>query len=294
MGEKSYDLIEKLKKRIDALIGERTSHKEILEFLKEVMIEQYKIKPKLKTVPIKIGDEKMNALTDGLPLLDRRDLNLDTASAARLFNRLCKVLSRRKETAGEAGRISHALRNKDINFLELFKQIGIENNEYLSALSKKLKVKDDLLSFLAGSSIRPIFEAYASQLKGYVGQEMWWRGYCPICGSMPFLAEFREEGERFLACSLCGFEWRFMRLKCPFCENEDHKRLRYFYTKGEGPANRVDVCEICKKYIKTLDTRGMTEETVPIIEDMGTLYLDVLAQKEGYMRGGITHGGLMN
>jgi formate dehydrogenase maturation protein FdhE len=32
----------------------------------------------------------------------------------------------------------------------------------------------------------------------------------------------------------------------------------------------------------------MAGEAIPIIEDMGTLYLDVLAQEEGYLRGGIT------
>jgi FdhE protein len=178
--------------------------------------------------------------------------------------------------------------------VELFKHVGVENDEYISALSKELKVSDDLLTFLAENSIRPVFEAYACQLKGYVDQALWWRGYCPICGSMPFIAEFREEGERFLACSLCGFEWRFMRLKCPFCENEDHKKLRYFYVESEGTANRVDVCEECKRYIKTLDTRKMAGEIIPIIEDMGTFHLDVLAQEEGYLRGGITRGGLTN
>ena len=85
-----------------------------------------------------------------------------------------------------------------------------------------------------------------------------------------------------------------MRLKCPFCETEDDKELRYFYAEGEGKAHRVDVCEKCKRYIKTLDIREMAGEVIPIIEDMGTLYLDVLAQKEGYLRGGITHGGLIN
>ena len=293
MQEKSNN-VERLKKRIDALIGERASHKEILEFFKEVMIEQYKVKPKVRIVPIKIDEEKMKAFTEGFSLMGRKDLNLDTASAARLFDRLCKVLSRRKEVSGEVGRINQALRNKDINLAELLKHVGTENGEYVSAISKKLKVKEDLLSFLAGNSMKPIFEAYASELKGYVDQETWWRGYCPICGSMPFIAELREEGERFLICSLCGFEWRFMRLKCPFCENEDHKRLRYFYAEREGTANRVDVCEKCKRYIKTLDTREMAGKVIPIIEDMGTLYLDVLAQEEGYLRGGITQGGLIN
>jgi FdhE protein len=294
MGERSNHSLDKLAKRIDAIITERPSHKEVLEFLKGVMTEQYKIRSKVKTDPVEINEEKVRGLTQGFSLVGKKDLNLDTASAIELFERLCKVLGRNKRASGDVKRIKRALRNNDMNLVELFKHVGTENDEYISALSKKLKVKDDLLSFLAGNSIRPIFEAYASQLKGYVDQEMWWRGYCPICGSMPFIAEFREEGERFLACSSCSFEWRFMRLKCPFCEAEDDKELRYFYAEGEGKAHRVDVCEKCKRYIKTLDIREMAGEVIPIIEDMGTLYLDVLAQKEGYLRGGITHSGLIN
>ncbi len=294
MGERSNHSLDKLAKRIDAIITERPSHKEVLEFLKGVMTEQYKIRSKVKTDPVEINEEKVRGLTQGFPLVRKKDLNLDTASAIELFERLCKVLGRNKKASGDVKRIKRALRNNDMNLVELFKHVGTENDEYISALSKKLMVKDDLLFFLAGNSIRPIFEAYASQLKGYVDQEMWWRGYCPICGSMPFIAEFREEGERFLACSSCSFEWRFMRLKCPFCETEDDKELRYFYAEGEGKAHRVDVCEKCKRYIKTLNIREMAGEVIPIIEDIGTLYLDVLAQKEGYLRGGITHGGLIN
>ena len=284
MKEKSNHNIDRLKKRVDAIIGERPSHKEILEFLKEVMTEQYKIRANIKTGPAKISEESIKVKGEDSPLLEKRDLSLDMASATKLFKRLCKILTRRKETSLDAKRINQALRSKDMDLDELFKHGGTENGEYLSALSKRLKVKEDLLSFLAGNSIKPIFEAYASELKGYVDQELWRRGYCPMCGSLPFIAELREEGERFLVCSLCGFEWRFMRLKCPFCENEDHKGLRYFYIEKEGKANRVDVCEKCKRYIKAVDTQEVGGEVIPLVEDMGTLYLDILAQKEGYTR----------
>ena len=292
MGEKPANTLDRLRKKIDAMIKEKPSHEEVLEFLKEVMTEQYRMRTTTKTVPVRIDGEKTQALIEGCPLLDKKELSLDIPSATILFKKLCGLLGRREETSGDANRVNKALDNKEINLVKLFKHVVTENDEYISALSNKLKVKDDLLSFLAGNSIRPIFEAYASQLEGYVDQEMWWRGYCPICGSMPIISEFREEGERFLACSLCGFEWRFMRVKCPFCENGDHKMLRYFCTQSEGTANRVDVCEKCKRYIKTLDTREMAGDVIPVIEDMGTLYLDVLAQEGGYLRGGISHGGL--
>jgi len=294
MGDKSNNSIEMLKKRIDSIIKERPSHREVLEFLKEVMTEQYRIRPNVKTVPVKMDRETIKGEKEGFPLFGKRDMSLDIDSARKLFERLCKVLGRRKKASQDAKRINQALRSKDIDLVELFEHFSAEKGEYLSALSKKLEVKEDLLSFLVRNSVKPILEAYADELKGNVDRETWWRGYCPICGSLPFLAELREEGERFLVCSSCSFEWRFMRLKCPFCETEDYKELRYLYAEGEGKAHRVDVCEKCKRYIKTVDTREMAGEVIPIVEDMGTLYLDVLAQKEGYMRGGITYGGLIS
>ncbi len=294
MGEKSSRTIDKLRERIDSIIRERPSHREVLEFVREVVTEQYKIRPKVKIDPVKIDREKINGKTEGSPLLDKRDLYLDIASAARLFKRLCKVLSRNKEASRDSKRIYQALRDKDINLVELFKQTGAENGDYVSTLSKKLGVREDLLFFLAGNSIKPIWEAYADELKGNVDQEAWWKGYCPICGSLPFIAELREEGERFLVCSSCSYEWRFKRLKCPFCENEDQKGLRYFYAQREGNTNRVDVCEKCKRYIKGIDIQELPSDFISFAEDVGTLYLDVLAQEEGYKREGVKYGGLMS
>jgi len=291
MEGKSLDIMTKLKERIDAIIKERPSHREILEFLSEVMVEQYKIKPKVKTEPVKIDQENIKATMEGFPLVAKGDLPLDMASATSLFKRLGKVMSLRKDASGDSKRINEALRRKDLDLAELLKQIGAENGEYVSALSKKLGIRKDLLLFLAENSIRPIWEAYADELKGYVNQERWWRGYCPICGSLPFITELREEGERYLVCSSCSYEWRFGRLKCPFCENEDHKELRYFYSEREGKANRVDVCDKCKTYIKAIDVRELPSDCISFVEDAGTLYLDVLAQEEGYKRRNNVWGG---
>jgi FdhE protein len=289
MGDNSDNTLDRLRKRIDAIIKEKPSHKEALEFLKKVMTEQYRTRTGAKTVPIKIDTGKTRALMEGNPLLDKKDISLDVPSTTKLFKKLCGLLGRREETSGDAKRVNEALRNKDIDLMELFEHIGIENDGYMRTIAKKLRVREDVLPFLAENTIRPIFEAYAHELKNHVDQEIWHRGYCPICGSKPLIAELREEGARFLVCSLCSFEWRFIRLKCPSCGNDDHKTLKYFYTESEGAANRIDICDKCKRYIKTIDTREVSGGIIPIVEDMGTLYLDVLAQEEGYLRGGIAH-----
>jgi FdhE protein len=284
--------VSKITKRTDVISKQRPSHKRILEFFKDVLIEQYKIKSKVKTAPVELDEESFKVkIKEGFPLVEKKDIAIDIASATRLFRKLCKVLSHNKKTSRDAERLIQALRKKTINLSELFTQAVAENEEYIIVISNKLDLQDGLLSFLARNSIKPIFEAYADKLKGYVNQEMWWRGYCPICGSEPFIAELKEEGARFLVCSYCNYEWRFKRLMCPFCENEEPKGHRYFYTEEEGNTYRVDVCQKCKRYIKTVDIRELGKEVIPLIEDIGTLHLDILAQKEGYTREGKTHVG---
>lgn len=290
--KKSDNGAEKIKKRVASMVKERPSHKEVLEFFKDIVTEQYSILSKVKTAPIEIaGEDFKEKILQGFPLVEKKALTLDVPSATRLFKRLCKIMSLNKKASQDIERITQAYKTKEIDLKELFKQTDSGKDDYITALSKKLGVKEDVLLFLTRNSIKPIFEAYANELKKYVDQERWWKGYCPICGSEPFMAELKEEGARFLVCSSCSFEWRFNRLKCPFCENENHERLRYFYIEKEGKVYRVDVCEECKRYIKTIDIKELGEEKIiPLLEDIGTLHLDIVAQKEGYTKEGKTSG----
>lgn len=284
MEEKRSNVIAELTRKTDRIIKDRPSHKEVLGFIEEVVTEQCRMKSTLRTVPVKVGSERAKEMSEGFPLLGKRELCPDIASAIKLFKRLCRVLSRNQPASVEAKRLDQALRRKEIDFAEVFEAAGAQHGQHISTLSKKLNVSEELLLFLARNSLKPILETYADDLRETVNQEQWWRNSCPICGSPPFIARLREGGERFLVCSLCSFEWRFPRLMCPFCGNEDSKNLRSFHTEKKGSVNRVDVCEKCKSYIKTVDTRGSKEEFIPLIEDMGSLYLDLLAQKEGYGR----------
>jgi FdhE protein len=293
--KKTDNGVEKIKKRVEAMAKERPSHKEVLEFFRDVLTEQYAILSKVKTVPVSIDEKDFKTkIVQGFPLIEKRALNLDIPSATRLFKRLCKIMKNRKKASQDAERITRALKNKEIDLLELFKQGSSNNIEYITALAKKLEVKEDVLAFLVKNSMKPIFEAYAKELGNCVDQERWWKGYCPICGSEPFLAELKENGARFLVCSSCSYEWRFKRLQCPFCDHEASQGAKYFYAEKEGKAYRVDVCEKCKRYIKTIDTNELGEEVIPIIEDAGTLFLDVLARNEGFTKEGTTSRSPIN
>jgi len=278
--------LDEMNERIDAVSEERPSHKEVLGFLRGVLTEKLKAKPGIQVDAVHM-DEKLLQLKkeEGFSLVNKKDLKLDISSATTLFKRLCECLRQNERVSEDVDRISQAIEGGELDLRELFQKAAAEDRTYMVEVSVKLKLQGGLLFFLAENSLQPIFEAYAQKLKEYVDQEEWWRSYCPICGSKPVMAELiGHERKKFLICSCCGYEWRFMRTKCPFCENEERRAFKYFFTEEDGKAFRVETCQKCKKYIKTVDTEELDEAFFPSVEDVGSLHLDVLAKKEGYTR----------
>jgi FdhE protein len=113
----------------------------------------------------------------------------------------------------------------------------------------------------------------------------WEHGFCPLCGSLPAMGElYGEEGKRRLHCGTCATAWDFPRLRCTFCGNRDPHSLEYFTAEGEG-AYRVDICRSCSCYLKTVDSRQSGGDLPMDMEDVATVHLDLLAQREGFTRG---------
>lgn len=278
--------LDKMNERIDAIAEERPSHKEALEFLRGILTEKFKTKSRIQTGAVHVDEELLQVKRkEGFSLVNKRDLELDILSAVTLFKRLCEHMRQNERVSKEVDRILETIGDGQLDLAELFQKVAAEDYEYMADVSGRLELSEGLLFFLAENSLQPIFEAYAEKLKEYVNQEKWWRSYCPICGSRPVMAELiGRERKKFLICSCCGFEWRFMRTKCPFCENEERRAFKYFYTEKEGRAYRVETCQECKKYIKTVDAEELDEEVIPAVEDIGTLHLDVTAKEEGYTR----------
>ncbi|UCD86853.1 MAG: formate dehydrogenase accessory protein FdhE [Desulfobacterales bacterium] len=284
--ERFQAVLDKMNERIDAISEERPSHKEALGFVRDVLTEKLKAKPRIQVDTIHMDEELLKVKKkEGFSLVNKQDLKLDISSASALFKRLCERMKQRERISEDVDRITKAIEADELDLKELFQKAAAEDREYMADVSGRLKLQEGLLFFLAENSLQPIFETYAEKLKDYVDMEHWWRSYCPICGSKPVMAELiGRERKKFLICSCCGYEWRFMRTKCPFCENDERRKFKYFFTEKEGRAYRVETCQKCKKYIKTVDTEETDEEVIPAVEDIGTLYLDAIAREEGYTR----------
>ena len=129
--------------------------------------------------------------------------------------------------------------------------------------------------------MKPSLVMFSEMVSGYLDRELEWdKGYCPVCGSMPELSVFEDNGKRSLLCGFCGHRWPSKRVYCSFCENTDHETLRYYEIEDEEEY-RVDVCDKCKRYIKTVDIKKTIRPVYLPLENISTPYIDLKFKEMG-------------
>jgi FdhE protein len=255
-------------------------YNELFDILSEILIlrEEYRQKMREMVFPL---DEKLIAtkLTGGLPLLDFSTGDFDFTLARDYFLRLLEIAE--KKVPGETKEFVRRIKEGEVDFGEVIRNsFDFESaEEFAPELDEDTF---DLIELFLEESLRPALESFAEKYGGIIGSSEWSEGYCPICGKEPKIGEIKgDEEQRFLFCNQCGFEWNYNRIKCPFCGNEEQQTLAYFTVEGEE-RYRVDVCNVCKRYVKIVDFRDSEGKANLDVEDIATLHLDMLASEEGY------------
>lgn len=275
--------LENVKEQIMRLKKKNPAYKEILNFYENVIEEQLNTESNISIIPLKIRED-VNKLQikEGFPLIDKKDFILDIPSSIKLFESICNIGKSATEKMKEnIQAIEEAITINALNLKELLRRYYDES--FIEKIATEFDIDKTILKFLIYKSIQPSIHANVEKLKDQIDLKNWLRGYCPICGSFPLMSELKGEGQRYFLCSFCDFTWPGERLKCPFCENNDHEKLHYFYAEGQE-AYRVDLCDNCKQYIKTVDSRNLDYEPDLNIEDIVTIHLDILATEKGFKR----------
>jgi FdhE protein len=134
--------------------------------------------------------------------------------------------------------------------------------------------------------VRAILQPFAEYLAGRSEIETGVvRNTCPFCGELPLCGVLRPEGEgakRSLICGLCSTEWQFRRTLCPNCGEEAIDKLPV-YIAAEFSHVRVEACDNCKVYLKSVDmTKG--GHAVPVVDELATLPLNAWAEERRYTK----------
>lgn len=251
---------------------------ELLDILSDILILREECRPKMADVFSAVDESLIEKkMAGGLPLIDFSAGHFDLTEPREYFLTLLDVAEKR--APGETLELAQKIKDGTYDFEKL-----VLNSFYVQDDEATFDAEEDffdLVELFLEESLRPSLEIVAQKYADIIARSGWSEGYCPVCGKEPKIGQIRGEEGRFLFCNQCGCEWHFLRIKCPFCSNEEQQSLAYFTVEGDEQY-RVDVCNECKRYIKIVDFRESKREPNLDVEDIATLHLDILANEEGY------------
>jgi FdhE protein len=137
--------------------------------------------------------------------------------------------------------------------------------------------------FLAYAFLQP----YAEFVRAQAGLQLDGSTHplCPFCNRKAAIAVLRPQGDgarRNLVCGFCLCEWEFRRVVCAGCGQEDQAKLPV-YTAEQFPHMRVECCDSCHTYIKSVDLskNGLADA---LVDELAAVPLDLWAREHEYVK----------
>ncbi|MDM8516614.1 formate dehydrogenase accessory protein FdhE [Desulfobacterales bacterium HSG16] len=280
--EKSRTVLNEIQKAVASIRNKRPAYEKILNFYEKVFLIQEASGSMVEVEPAEISESALSLKKEEkLPLVQMSDFIVDHKRAAADFIQICNILGEGSPKMAQAApKIIDALDRKLFKPESFFDALLQKNDESLTIAADDLGLDPEVLSFVIYNSVQPSVNNCGHQFSVYLDPKTPFdAGYCPVCGNLPALSSLGKDGERFLSCSFCWHQWRVKRIFCPFCENTVSSKLNYLYADDEKEY-RVDGCDKCKKYLKTIDTRKLERPFYPRLEEVATLHLDMIAQEK--------------
>lgn len=261
---------------------ERMPHyRPVLDLAEMLLSEKRRLKEPEGTGTFTVDPVKAKIqMEEGSPYLRPADVALDASRVGEYFSCLLRRLEEINPAKFQS--LQKTLEKKNFEGIPFWNRI-LQNQLSEGTLDEEFGPEGSLLFFFLVQALKPFFVGLAKRWSASLENLSWAQGYCPFCGGVAGMGEIRIEGERALHCLFCGTTWEYPRLKCPYCQNQDQNQLTYFQVEGEAE-NRVDICLVCRHYLKTIDSRETGGPLDFELEDYLTLHLDDLAQEEGYIR----------
>lgn len=226
----------------------------------------------------------LTAARDRSKVVPIEELPFDETLARQFIEDLSGVLDTENGPNRDLTRLSEAAARDRELLARLARRAACGSDiEFFAALAEKLAADVEALLFFGRALAAPFVTEAVRRSKPRVTSPQS-SNACPWCSSAPGLAMLgRDAGKRILFCSVCGESWEFSRVKCPFCG--DQAGLGTLTVGTDDPCS-IETCGQCKGYLKTVDVRQLPrdKEVVPLVETTATVYLDLIAEKEGYAR----------
>lgn len=266
-------LNEKLE-RINEIKRQKNFYDQLFSLFEPILAEREAFQKRQDFPDFSVDRQRVETnLSKNIPYIDADFFKLVKTPAEVYFKTVFEKIS---EKLGEnAKAIEETLVTNSSGFQKFF-------TRDIHAVSDEFGCDPRLVVFLIRQCRKPFLEVLREKYTEFYDGGKWHASVCPVCGSLPFIEEIREEnGKRFACCLDCGMQWALKQILCPYCRCTDQQKLGYFSSETE-PFYMVSFCVACKYYIKSLDFRELTKTVIPEVEHIATLHLDIVAKKEGF------------
>jgi FdhE protein len=217
----------------------------------------------------------------GTPLLQGRTLELDAGRLERLMHRLIDTAAG-GDVAGAA-----SLGGYRPGRTEAVRLIGAavrQDQRDIAGVASHAGIDSGALASITHLAALPVLHGCGRLLQSRVSPG-WAHGYCPICAAWPILAELRGlDRSRRLRCVRCTGEWEVESLWCIYCGEREHRRLGFLVPEAPGEMHKVETCDSCQGYIKSVATLQAIPPFELLLHDLETVELDIVARERGYGR----------
>lgn len=271
---------------IKNLIGQmkiiRPTYSSILRLYGPIFLAQEKARESVAAYPKNVTTVRLESFKlQENTLIDKSDFIIDMKSAKLLFGHICAIAvkSDAKEMHPETA-LMRAMMAKDFDPKPLFCAVIKEDDGLFRTRAGAYQTTPETLMLLAYNSIKPSLESCAYALKNYLSEEQFWqKPGCPVCGNTPVLSVLDKDGKRFLICGFCWSEWAVPRIRCPFCLEADSRKLHY-KANDQEKEYRIEVCDRCRSYLKTVDTTELDRPFYAPLESLVSSHLDLLMEND--------------
>ena len=276
--------IDRVLSALDALTDEMPELEKTVDFYEEVLPLLYAARPQLEGLTLN-PDSGQVKLKEGVPLLWGEFGSAETVGSepnVELFMTLCRLATEGGNDSGET--LMRAFLEGQLDLKATLNQALHLDRAALSETARILGVELTLLESVSRFTLSPITWAYRHAFSQALDFGKWGRGYCPVCGDWPILGELRGRDKlRYLRCGRCGSGWKFSRLQCVWCDNTNKKELGFLFDP-DSTIRRVDICDYCQGYLKTIITFDPLDAEMLAVYDLETMVMDHIATNEGYKR----------
>jgi FdhE protein len=215
------------------------------------------------------------------PLLHGQRLRLDAARARRLVHRLASATG---EGDLQGGLSLQDFRPSPEEALSLISSALRQDVDAMAAHAAEHGVDPGALAAVAHLATLPLLQSCGRQLEHRL-PSFWHAGYCPVCAAWPVLAERRGlDRSRRLRCGRCAADWEVPWLFCIYCGERNHAKLASLEPDDPGEKLKVETCATCRGYLKSIASLQGFSALELLLEDVGTVELDLVALERNYRR----------